>query len=47
MERWLPVEVQVMVPPSWVREGVSHGSGRSPSAWSYGECARSDASHGA
>ena len=32
MERTLPDEVQEIVPSAWVREGVSHGIGRWPSA---------------
>ena len=34
--RSLPDEVQVRVPASHVREGVSHGNGRWPSVWSIG-----------
>ncbi len=45
--RSLPDEVQVRVPASRVREGVSHGNGRWPSAWSIGVWESSQESQGA
>ncbi len=45
--RTLPDEDQEMVPSAWVREGVSHGSGRRPSKRSSVICSNKRRSQGA